>query len=66
MILRVRGKNHSWGFPFYGDPAHIIVWQGDGLEVVLVENTIPELVVDIGLARPWCFIQDILNLKNWK
>jgi hypothetical protein len=64
MMIEVRGKRKSWSFPFYGDPKYLAEWRADGLEVNEVYNTIPYWVVECGMARPWCFVQDVLNLRN--
>lgn len=64
MCVDVRGNRKQWGFMFYGDPKHLADWRADGLVVDEVENIIPEWVVDLGLVRPWCFLQDLLNFKN--
>lgn len=64
MIVTIRGKAHSWSFPTYGDPRHIPEWREDGLEVFVVENTVPSWVAVLGMARPWCFVQDIFNFRN--
>lgn len=67
LSIDVRGNVHSWGFLFYGDPKHIPEWRADGLNVVQVENIIPAWVADLGLTRPWCFMQDVFNLRNpWR
>lgn len=63
LMVRVRGRNHTWAFEFYGDPAHLSDWLGDGLEVVQVVNTVPEWV-PAGWTRAWCFLQDVFNFKN--
>jgi hypothetical protein len=64
MGLSVRGKSKTWGFMFYGDPKHIKEWREDGLDVSEIENTVPEWVADLGLVRPWCFLQDVFNFRN--
>ena len=67
LSIEVRGNARSWGFLFYGDPAHIPAWRADGLNVVEVENLIPAWVADLGLTRAWCFAQDVFNLRNpWR
>lgn len=67
MTVTVRGKAKTWGFAFYGDPRHIEAWRADGLDVVLIENVIPAWVADLGLVRPWCFLQDVFNFRNpWR
>ena len=65
MLISVRGKRHEWTFKFYGTPADIKEWQADGLEVYQVENFIPAIITELGLARLWCFFQDIFNFKRW-
>jgi len=67
MFVTVRGKRHEWSFKFDGDPAHIAEWQADGLEVYILENSIPAWVADLGMARQWCFVQDLFNFRNpWR
>jgi hypothetical protein len=65
--VNVRGKHKTWGFAFMGDPQFLKEWQADGLDVFEIENVIPEWVADLGLVRPWCFLQDLLNFRNpWR
>lgn len=64
MTVTVRGKEKVWTFPFYGDPKYMKDWEDDELEVFEVVNMIPVWVVDCGLVRPWCFLQDLFNFKN--
>ena len=66
ISIDVRGKNHTWGFAFYGDPKNIAEWQADGLEVYEIENVIPEWVAGLGVfgIRIWCLLQDLWNLRN--
>lgn len=64
MFINVRGRKHEWSIKFYGDPAHLEEWRADGLEVNVIENTIPMLVADLGLVRPWVFLQDLLGFRN--
>lgn len=54
----VRGKRHTWGFTFEGDPKHLADWRADGLQVYEVCNTIPAWAVDFGLLRLWVAVQD--------
>ena len=63
MSVTVKGKNHEWSFNFQGDPKHLEDWREDGLEIDVVENIIPEWIVDLGLTRVWCFLQDLWNFK---
>lgn len=64
LSLTVRGKEKRYGFEFYGDPKYLEEWRADGLDVDEVVNTIPTWVVRVGLAKPWCFLQDVFNFKN--
>lgn len=64
LCINVQGKHSRWGFSFYGDPKHIEAWRADGLDVFEVRNTVPGWVAVLGLARPWCFVQDVFNLRN--
>lgn len=67
MGIEVRGKRKTWGFHFYGDPQYIDEWRADGLNVNVIEAVIPEWVADLGLVRPWCFMQDLLSFRNpWR
>jgi hypothetical protein len=64
LSIAVKGKTAWWGFDFYADPKHLQEWRDDGLDIVEIENTIPMWVVDFGLTKQWCFLQDVFNLKN--
>lgn len=64
MCIEVKGKHRKWSFNFYGDTKYLQEWREDGLEVNEIINTIPELIVDLGLTRIWVFFQDILNFRN--
>jgi hypothetical protein len=62
--LHVRGERRGWGFDVLADPRHVEDWRADGLEVNEVCNTGPMWVADYGLARVWCFLQDLFHFKN--
>lgn len=64
MSLVVRGRTKDWSFNFMGERKHLKDWREDGLDVVELENTIPEWVAELGLTKVWCFFQDIYNFKN--
>lgn len=63
ISIIVKGKEKEWGFSFYGDPEDLQEWREDGLQVDLVENTIPDNL-PIGLTKLWCFFQDLFNFNN--
>ena len=60
----VRGRERHWKIPVLLDEKHIQEYLDDGLVVDEIVNTIPVWVVDLGLTRAWCFLQDIFNFKN--
>lgn len=64
MHLEVAGRTGAYGFTVEADPRYLEEWQADGVEIYLIENTIPMWVVNAGLVRPWCFLQDVFNLRN--
>lgn len=64
LMIKVAGNDRTYWFDFYGDPKHLEGWRADGLEINEVCNVIPELVVQIGLLRPWLFLQDLFNFRN--
>lgn len=67
MSITVRGNRKRWCFDFSGDPKYLEEWRADGLDIVVIENTIPVWVVTLGLVRPWCWLQDVFNFKNpWR
>jgi len=61
MLLEVHGKNKTWDFTVEGDSKYLEEWRDDELDINPLVNVIPQLVVDIGGLRPWCFFQDLLN-----
>ena len=63
--LMVRGNHRTWSFHVEIDPKYLEEWRADGLVIEEIVNIIPKWYVDLGLpVGTWCFIQDILNLKN--
>lgn len=66
MFITVRGKQHEWCFAFDADDAHIGDWRADGLEVFVIEASVPEWVAAVGLARPWSALQSFWQwLRIW-
>jgi hypothetical protein len=62
--IEVRGKHHKWGVTWNAPQSQIDAMREDGIDVHIIENSIPYWVVSIGLLRPWCFVQDVWNFKN--
>lgn len=64
MTISVGGKHKKWIFEVYADPKYLDEWRADGIEIDVLENTIPMWVVDAGAGKIWCFFQDLFNFKN--
>lgn len=64
LTLSVQGATKTYSLTVIADPQYLDEWQQDGLEIYELVNTIPVWVADLGLVRPYCFVQDILNFKN--
>lgn len=64
LSVTVKGRHKTWSFNFIGDTDRLEEWRRDGLEVDVIENIIPEWVVDLGLTKAWVFCQDVINFKN--
>lgn len=64
LIIHIKGNNHNWDFIFQGDPKYLKEWQKDGLEVNELINSIPKIIVDLGLIKFWCFFEDLFNFRN--
>lgn len=66
MVIEVRGKNCQWSFHTKADPKYLPEWEADGLQIFILENSIPEWAVDLGLTRIWCRVQDVWKfLRFW-
>jgi hypothetical protein len=66
MFIEVRGKQKSWIFEFSSEEQFIEEWRADGLEVNVIEATIPDWVADLGLAGLWSRLQGAWTwLRLW-
>jgi hypothetical protein len=66
MMLFVRGKHHDWGFEFDGHTELLDEWREDGLDIVVLEATIPLWVASPGLAQPYAAVQRLWRwLRFW-
>lgn len=63
FLITVRGKQHEWCFEFEQDEQFWLEWLDDGLDVRMVENMGPGWVVDLGLTKIWCALQDFFGLR---
>jgi len=59
MSIEVRGKRKEWSFEFEGDDKYLQEWWDDGLNVMIITETIPEWVSDFGLAGVWYWIRGL-------
>lgn len=60
----MKGKTKTYSFDVIGDPKYLDEWRAEDIDINELINTIPKWVVDIGMTKPWCFVQDIINFKN--
>ena len=58
LAITVRGKRNEWVFRFRGNKKYLNEWRADWLVVDEAVNSIPTWVVDLGLTKPWCWLQD--------
>lgn len=68
MVVEVRGRDKVWSFRTEADPQYLEEWRADGLQIFLLENTIPEWVAGLGLPaiKVWCWAQDAWRfLRVW-
>ena len=62
--ITVTGDTKTYSFDTYVDPRYIDEYRAEGIDIDEIVNTIPQWVVDIGMLKPWVFMQDIFNFKN--
>lgn len=64
VTLSVRGRCSEWAIDCHMSQDQINAMIADGIEVFELHNSIPMWVADLGLARPWCFAQEVFNFRN--
>lgn len=64
VTLSIKGKDFNWAVTADMPEHQIEAMRSDGVDVGLLQNTAPVWVVDLGLMRPWFFLQDLWNLKS--
>ena len=64
LSITVKGKDGTWCFDILADSKYMQEWLDDGLDIVVIENTIPMWVYEMGLTRAWVFMQDLFNFRN--
>lgn len=63
-IIHMQGDTSLWGVQSDMTQEQIDAMRDDGIDVGIVGNVVPEWIVNVGLMRPYCFIQDCWNFKN--
>ncbi len=65
-MVVVRGRRHEWAFDFIGDEKYLERWREDGLDVIVIENSVPQWASELGLLRVWCWCQDLWRwMRLW-
>ena len=64
VALEIRGREKQWAVTADMSREQIAAMWEDGVDVGIIMNSGPGWVIDLGLWRPWCFLQDLWNLKN--
>lgn len=65
-IIDYPGTAFTWGLVVQIPEEAAADMRADGIELHEVTNTVPLWVANLGLARLWCFAQDIWNWpSNW-
>lgn len=62
--LTIRGNQRIWLFDVYVDSRYVEEWRMDGIDIDDICNTIPVWIVNLGLTKAWCFLQDCFYFKN--
>jgi hypothetical protein len=61
----MKDEHHNeYSFTVIADIRYLKEWQQNGIEIFLLENSIPIWAVNVGLTKVYCFFQDIVNFKN--
>jgi hypothetical protein len=63
--VTVKDKNgHPYSYETLLDTKYLPGLKDAGIDIYELENTIPVWINNLGLTKPWVFIQDLLNFKN--
>jgi len=63
-IVTVRGRQSEWLVRCDLRQSQIANMRSDGVDVVEVRWHVPAWVANLGMTRPWCIVQDVLNFRN--
>lgn len=62
--MHIRGQRHEWVVNSLMPEEQIKDMRNDGIDVCILEYSMPAWVADIGLGSVWCFFEDIFRLRN--
>ena len=62
--LAVRGKTSEWAVHCDMSRGQIDAMVADGVDIGILHKSVPMWAADLGLLRPWCFMQDCFNFRN--
>jgi len=66
-IIEHRGRTHTWALLIHRTEEAAADMRADGIELHEVANTVPLWAANLGLARLWCFTQDVWTWPgNWR
>lgn len=63
-LVTIRGKRHEFSVKCGLSDEAIRDLRADGIEVIDEWHAVPAWAVDLGLTRAWCFVADVLRLRN--
>jgi len=66
MTLVATGKTQRHCFTVRQDPKYLKRFQDDGLDIHVIEGTIPYWVVGYGFTHIWDFLQGIISLRIFR
>lgn len=69
LYLEIQTTAGLWSFKVLADPKYLDEWRAAGLEMGIIENTIPEWLPVWIPARWFAFAQDLFGFRNpwsWK
>lgn len=62
--MHIRGQRFEWAVDSLMSEDQIKEMREDGLEVHILEYSMPVWVKENGLGSLWCFFEDIFRLRN--
>ena len=63
LSVRTESGKH-FTFTTMVDPKYVDEWRAEGIEIDELINVIPEWVVDVGLLKPYMWLQDFIRIPS--